>query len=186
VLYVWYYIYRPVGPDPHPELALAREQVLQLRRFIVESRSRFPIMIVDAYWDHEGRALCPAVVGIANHIGPDGAIEPCPPIQFATDNVGDGSNLKDTFANSRFLREFGSMVSPNTRGCVIMEEPDVLRSYVDGHGARDTSGRGTAMAELSNMTCRCSHHVPGAEIPEKNWMYRFAKKHWFFGFGAYG
>ena len=32
---------------------------------------------------------------------------------------------------------------------------------------------------------RPSQHDPGNEIPEKHWMYRFAKKHWFFGFGAY-
>jgi hypothetical protein len=36
------------------------------------------------------------------------------------------------------------------------------------------------------MTCRAGHHLPGQEIPEKHWAYRFAKKHWFFGFGAYG
>ena len=30
-----------------------------------------------------------------------------------------------------------------------------------------------------------SQHNPGNEIPEKHWLYRFAKKHWFFGFGAY-
>ncbi len=32
----------------------------------------------------------------------------------------------------------------------------------------------------------CSHNQPGEEIPESSWAYRFAKKHWFFGFGAYG
>jgi len=36
------------------------------------------------------------------------------------------------------------------------------------------------------MTCRSSHHLSGAEIPEKHWLYRIAKKYWFFGFGAYG
>jgi hypothetical protein len=35
------------------------------------------------------------------------------------------------------------------------------------------------------MTRRHSQHHPGHEIPEANWAYRFAKKHWFFGFGAY-
>ena len=41
------------------------------------------------------------------------------------------------------------------------------------------------MAELEAMNGRHSQHMPGSEIPEKHWMYRFAKKHWFFGFGAY-
>ena len=34
------------------------------------------------------------------------------------------------------------------------------------------------------MDSRPSQHDPENEIPEKNWFYRFAKKHWFFGFGA--
>ena len=40
--------------------------------------------------------------------------------------------------------------------------------------------------ELKAMTPHMSQNTPGSEIPEKSWMYRFAKKNWFFGFGAYG
>jgi len=38
VHYVWYYIYRPVGPDPKPELVLSEDQIVRLRRFMVEMR----------------------------------------------------------------------------------------------------------------------------------------------------
>ncbi len=41
------------------------------------------------------------------------------------------------------------------------------------------------MAELEALSSLNSQHNPGNEIPEKHWLYRFAKKHWFFGFGAY-
>ena len=41
------------------------------------------------------------------------------------------------------------------------------------------------MAEVEKMTPRNSQSNPGNEIPEEHWAYRFAKKHWFFGFGAY-
>ena len=34
------------------------------------------------------------------------------------------------------------------------------------------------------MVSRPSQHDPGNEVPEKHWAYRFAKKHFFFGFGA--
>ena len=44
---------------------------------------------------------------------------------------------------------------------------------------------GLTMAEFEAMTPRHSQHHPGQEIPEEHWAYRFAKKHWFFGFGAY-
>jgi MoaA/NifB/PqqE/SkfB family radical SAM enzyme len=48
VAYLWYYVYRPVGPCPAPELALTQEQVVRLRRFMVEARCRYPMAIVDA------------------------------------------------------------------------------------------------------------------------------------------
>ena len=47
VHYAWYYTYRPVGPKTSPELALRPEQVLRLRRFMVEMRRKLPIGIVD-------------------------------------------------------------------------------------------------------------------------------------------
>ena len=103
--YLWYYIYRPVGPNPTPELALDAEQVTALRRFIVDIRLTAPLVIVDAYWDDKGRALCPAAVGIANHVSPDGYIEPCPPLQFAKDNIGDGTGLYNLFNESVFLKK---------------------------------------------------------------------------------
>jgi hypothetical protein len=67
-----------------------------------------------------------------------------------------------------------------------LERPDLLKLFLEEHGARDTTGRRTGYAELAAMSCRPDHHQPGQEIPEKHWAYRFAKKHWFFGFGAYG
>ncbi len=63
--------------------------------------------------------------------------------------------------------------------------PDLVKQLVEKHGAIDTTQRGTAMPEVEAMVPRTSQHNPGNEIPEEHWMYRFAKKHWFFGFGAY-
>lgn len=184
--YLWYYIYRPVGPNPTPELALDAKQIVELRRFIVDIRKSAPLMVVDAYWDDQGRALCPAAVGMANHISPDGWIEPCPPLQFAKENIGDGSGLYDVFNNSEFLARFRRMSCETTRGCIIMEHPDKLSDFIQTEGAVDSSGRGSLLNELGGM-CACgSHHQPGEEIPERSWAYRFAKKNWFFGFGAYG
>jgi len=186
VQYLWYYIYRPVGPNPAPDLALSEDEILSVRRFIVEMRRRAPILLVDAYWDAMGRALCPAAVGISAHINPWGDIEPCPPVQFAMDAVGGNGDLVDTIRGSTFLRAFRTLASETTRGCVLLERPDLLRAFLARIGARDTSGRGTGFKELAAMAPRAGHHIPGREIPESHWLYRFAKKHWFSGFGAYG
>ncbi len=183
--YLWYYIYRPAGRDPRPELALSSEQVLRLRRFIVEMRGRAPLAIIDAYWDEAGRALCPAASGIACHINPWSDIEPCPPVQFAAESVHTNGDLYRTIGHSAFLDRFRRTVAETTPGCILLERPDVLRRLIVEEGARDSTGRGTGLAELEARACCASHHMPGHEIPEAHWFYRFAKRHWYFGFGGY-
>jgi hypothetical protein len=149
-------------------------------------RKRKPIGIVDAYWDDKGEALCPAATGISHHISPWGDIEPCPIIQFAgakiTDNNGD---IFKTMTESKYLADFRKTAAGATRGCIVLERPDLLREFVQRHGLRDTTVRQTALKELEALSQRSSQHNPGNEIPEDHWMYLFAKKHWFFGFGAY-
>jgi hypothetical protein len=39
VAYLWYYIYRPVGENPSVELALSKEEIQQLRQYMVDARS---------------------------------------------------------------------------------------------------------------------------------------------------
>lgn len=185
VLYLWYYIYRPAGSRPCPELALTGPQIDGLRRFIVNERGRRPIALVDAYWDHLGRALCPAAMGVSHHINPRGDIEPCPPIQFAKDKVGDGTSLAEVFDTSSFLRHFRQAAARN-RGCILLENPRALSAFLRAEGARDTSGRNVGLAELERALEHAGHNMPGMEIPERNCFYRFAKRKWFFGFGAYG
>jgi MoaA/NifB/PqqE/SkfB family radical SAM enzyme len=185
VHYVWFHSYRPVGPKMNPALGLSPEQLVDLRRFIVEMRSKVPIAIIDAYYDGKGQALCPMSTGISHHVGPGGDIEPCPIIQFATENIRDPRGVFETMRDSRFLKDFRELSARHTRGCVVLERPDLVKDLVVKHNARDTTIRGTAMAELEAMTPRFSQWLPGEEIPERHWMYRWAKKYWFNDFGAY-
>jgi MoaA/NifB/PqqE/SkfB family radical SAM enzyme len=185
VHYVWFHTYRVVGPNPAPHLALSPEEVLKVRRFVVEMRSRLPIAIVDAYWDDRGEALCPMATGISHHISPYGDVEPCPVIQFATENIRQNGGIYETITQSAFLKDFRETAARATRGCVVLERPDLVRELVLRHQARDTTQRGTALAEIEALQPRHSQHNPGNEVPEDHWAYRFAKKHWFFGFGAY-
>jgi MoaA/NifB/PqqE/SkfB family radical SAM enzyme len=185
VHYVWYHTYRPVGPKPNFQLALRPEQLVRVRRFITEMRARVPIAIVDAYYDHRGEALCPMSTGISHHISPRGDIEPCPIIQFAVENIRDPRGVYATMRDSAFLKDFRELSARHTRGCVVLERPDLVKELVTRHGARDTTARGTALAELEAMTPRFSQWLPGEEIPEKHWMYKLAKKYWFNDFNAY-
>jgi MoaA/NifB/PqqE/SkfB family radical SAM enzyme len=189
VLYTWFHVYRPMGPEANPQLCLTPEQQLRARNFVVEMRARKPIIIVDAYFDGEGRALCPAATGISHHINPWGDIEPCPIVQFTRESIhaseADPRSLREKFLHSEFLRDFRELSQSTTRGCIVLERPDLLKQLVEKHGARDATVRGTALQELEAMTVRTSQYNPGQEVPEKSWLYRLAKRFWFNDFGVY-
>ncbi len=186
VHYTWFHTYRPVGPKISEELALRPDQAVRIREFVTSMRAKKPIGIIDAYYDDKGQALCPMSTGISHHIGPGGHIEPCPIIQFATEKITDnGGGIFETMTKSEFLKDFREASADSTRGCVVLERPDLVKELAEKHGAEDTTLRKTAMAELESMSSRVSQYLPGQEVPEKHWMYRLAKKYYFYDFGAY-
>ena len=185
VMYAWYHTYRPVGPEPNEQLCLTPEQQLKIRKFVVEMRSKKPIAMIDAYYMHDGQALCPASTGISHHISPWGSIEPCPIIQFAKENIRDERHIRDVFVQSDYLSDFRKMSAETTRGCIMLERPDKVKEFVEKHDAPDGTARGTALPELEAMQNRPSQWNRMEQVPEKNWVYKFAKKHFFSDFGAY-
>jgi len=189
VLYTWFHVYRPMGPDAMPELCLTPEQQRQAREFVVEMRAKKPIIIIDAYYDGDGQALCPAANGISHHINPWGDIEPCPIVQFSKESIhssdDDQRTLFDKFTQSEYLQDFRQLAQETTRGCIVLERPDLLAELVEKHGAKDVTARKTALPELKAMTVRTSQFNPGMEVPEKSWAYRLAKKFFFNDFGTY-
>ena len=185
VHYVWFHSYRPVGPNMHQDLGLSREELVETRRFITEMRAKKPIAIVDAYYDHEGQALCPMATGISHHVNPKGGVEPCPIIQFANESIDDERGVYQTLTQSTFLKDFRETTARQTRGCVMLERPDLVESLVKRHGAVDGTIRQSAMQELQAMQARDSQWLPGDEIPEKHWMYRWAKRFFYTDFGVY-
>jgi MoaA/NifB/PqqE/SkfB family radical SAM enzyme len=185
VMYCWYHIYRPVGPEPNPQLALSSSEQRRVRQFVVDTRATKPIIVIDAYHDDAGNALCPAATGFTHHVGPWGDIEPCPVIQLATDSIHDARPLAQTFNESSFLRDFRELTAQHTRGCVIMERPDLLVELAEKHSARDTTARSEVIEELKKITPRRSQFQPGDEIPERSLVYRWAKKYAFNDFGTY-
>ncbi|WP_320018751.1 radical SAM protein [Labilibaculum manganireducens] len=184
--YLWFYIYRPVGERPNTDLALSEEEILELRQFMVDIRVKAPLMIIDTYWDEKGQAICPGALGLSHHINPYGDIEFCPPIQFAGETVGDGSDIANIIENSKFIAGLRKGINECTQGCILLDNPQELYTILKDVSAYDSSKRNASFKELNKMKPCAGHHIPGKEIPEKSWVYRFAKKHSFFGFGAYG
>ncbi|MEO1616858.1 MAG: radical SAM protein [Planctomycetota bacterium] len=185
VMYCWFHIYRPVGPDSNAQLALNSDEQRRVRQFVVDTRATKPIIVIDAYHDDAGNALCPAATGFTHHVSPWGDLEPCPVIQLATESIHDDKPLAKTFNESEFLRDFRELTAQHTRGCVIMERPDLLIELADKHGARDTTVRNEVIRELEKVSPRRSQYQPGDEIPERSFVYRWAKKYAFNDFGTY-
>lgn len=185
--YLWYYIYRPVGAEPHPEQALTKEQIRGLRQFLVRERLNVPLVLIDVYWDEEGRAMCPGATGMSHHVSPSGALEFCPVIQMANDFLNsDASNMTELYAQSEFLAGMRRQIAQTSRGCIIMENPELLVKILHGYELRDTTTRGTVMKEYTNLTKIHSHDMNTDAIPELSGPYRWLKRRYFFGFGAYG
>ncbi|HEY3323096.1 MAG TPA: radical SAM protein [Planctomycetota bacterium] len=185
-MYLWYYIYRPMSATPHLEYCLSKEKLLAVRRRLLELRRKHPILIIDSYWTASGEAFCPAALGLGYHVNPSGGIEICPALSFAKETIRDNDGeLFKTINESKFLRGFSAFVKERTRGCVILEQPQQLHEYIRASGAKDYSGR-DAFAELNALKPRHSHDLPGEEIPEDYWVYRFLKSQVFFGMSAMG
>ncbi|MDR2441583.1 MAG: radical SAM protein [Planctomycetaceae bacterium] len=190
-LYLWFYIYRPVGTDSASELAVNREQLLELRQRLLWLRRKMPIILIDTYWDAQGRAVCPASKGMAFVVGSKGSIEPCPPLtvarNFLDDNNGD---FYKTINESNFLRHFQQFIrdrydGEKSQGCVLIDYPQELGEFLRQEQVVDMSGR-DFLAELDTAIPHESHFLPDKEIPENYWVYRVLKKMLFFGMGAYG
>ena len=186
VMYTWYHVFRPVGPEASPELVLTPEQTREARQFVVDMRCKKPIIFIDAYYDADGQALCPAATGFTHHINPWGDIEPCPVIQIATESIHDSRPLDQVFNESDFLRDFRKTAAQHTRGCIVLERPDLIEALADRHGAKDATARKTAIAELQAANPYRSQYDPdAASIPEKSWAYRIAKKIAYHDYGVY-
>lgn len=184
VAYLWYYIYRPVGGNPSVELCLDKGEILALRNFMVDARTKYDMAIIDAYWDGEGYGLCPAETGLSHHINASGYIEPCPVIQLATDRVGNKS-LARIYQESLFLNDLKQEIRKRTSGCIVMEDPIWLAEFADSHVATDTSGREDEIKRLKAMP-KVPSHGSVDPVAEKSKIYKFAKKKAFFGLGSYG
>mgnify|MGYP001766033813 FL=1 len=185
VAYLWYYIYRPVGENASVELALDASDILRLRKHLIAARSHYrSIVVIDTYWDADGKPFCPAAKGLSHHINASGYIEPCPVVQFATDSVHDGK-LDSIYRESSFLNDVRTVFPKLSKGCPVMDNPQSLVGFIDAHSAKDTSGRENERTRLLAMP-EVTSHGSCPVIPEKQWIYRFAKRRAFFGLGAYG
>ena len=106
---------------------------------------------------------------------------------MATDFLNaDASNMMQIYAQSEFLASMRQATAKATRGCILMEDPARVVELLRRHPVRETTTRGTAMDEYVRMTSLPSHDMEPEHIAELSRPYRWLKRNYFFGFGAYG
>ena len=66
-------------------------------------------------------------------------------IQIAKDSIYDQRPLREVLGQSAFLRDFRETAATYTRGCIVLERPDLLLQLAEKHGAKDTTVRQTVV-----------------------------------------
>ena len=171
VMYAWYHTYCPVGPEPNEQLCLTPEQQLKIRKFVVEMRAKKLIAMIDAYYMHDGQALCPASTGISYHIssGRDRAVP--------DHSIRQGKHPRRTphprcVCAERVPERFSRNERRNHAWQIMLERPDKVKEFVEKHDAPDGTARGTALLELEAMNTRPSQWNRVEQVPEQNWIYK--------------
>lgn len=185
VSYLWYYFFRPMGGASSLSDCLSEDLLFEGRKTILSLRRKSPLLIVDAYWDAEGNAVCPATRKLGFHINPDGSLNFCPPLPFSTEKITAGGDIAKLAKESVFLEECRKFALEKTPGCVILEDPKGLADKI-GELKACEANTGGALDDLRQLSPKSSHHLPGREQPEDLWIYRTFKKNMFFGMSAMG
>ena len=84
-----------------------------------------------------------------------------------------------------FLKDFRELTAQHTRGCVIMERPDLLVAACRETWSPRHDRARVGHRRVERVTPRRSQYQPGDEIPERSFVYRWAKKYAFNDFGSY-
>jgi len=135
----WYFMYMPIGREPHLDLMLTPEQRVEMSRRIKRYRATKEIFLIDFWNDGEHAGGCIAGGRKYLHINNRGDVEPCVFCHFATDNIHD-TTLAEAIGSHFFrsIREKQPYQPDLRRPCIMVDNPHVLREVVERTGARPT------------------------------------------------
>ena len=103
--------------------------------------------MIDAYHDGDGNALCPQPQASPITSAPEGTSSHAHYSVFERIHLRRPSS-QEVFNESEFLTDFRKVAAESTRGCIILERPDLLKDLAERHGAKDTTIRGEASTRI--------------------------------------
>ena len=133
-IFGWYFMFMPVGKDPILDLVPTPEQRVYTGKRVTALREKYPMFLADFWNDGPAAGGCLAGGRQYMHILNSGNVEPCVFAHFSVDNI-KGKTLMEV-ANSPFFKAIRHRFPYNDEGnlkrpCMIIDNPEVLRSIVD-------------------------------------------------------
>ncbi len=162
--------YLPVGADGDPGLMSTPEQRESVRRALVRWAGSRPILAGDFMTDGSCLGGCLAANRLC-HVAADGAVQPCPHVQFATMNVRERT-LEEVFCSDFFrrIRDMQPCDRNLLRPCMIIDHPAVLRTLVERSGAEPScEGAGRVLTDLLLRKRLATYASRWADIADRAW-----------------
>jgi MoaA/NifB/PqqE/SkfB family radical SAM enzyme len=148
----WVFVYIPIGRKPDIELMPTPEQRRRVGLRVRHFRATRPIFIADFWNDGDYVDGCIAGAKKYLHINCHGDVEPCVFAHFAVDNI-KGKKLKDVINSPLFrcIKARQPFNADHRMPCMIIDNPEILRSVVKETGARPTHpGAETLVTSLAD------------------------------------
>ena len=171
-LWAWFFHYVPVGDSPDVSMVPNAAQRQQILKAVYNARNTLPMMTVDFWGDGPEMMGCIAGGRQYIHVNPRGDVEPCTFVHLATHNLKD-CTLTEALA-SPFMRairdgipyEDGNMLRP----CMIVDRPEVLRSYYEKFKPYETHENAAAYLTNPEITSKIDQYSKDVkEILDKDW-----------------
>jgi hypothetical protein len=162
--------YLPCGQDGDPGLMSTPVQRDAVRRCLVRWAGSRPILSGDFMTDGSCLGGCLAANRIC-HVAGDGAVLPCPHVQFATMNVHDHS-LVEVFLSDFFTRIRDMLPCDRNllRPCMIVDHPAVLRTVVERSGAAASCAGADRLLRDRTLRKQLARYASQwAEIADRAW-----------------
>ncbi len=162
--------YLPVGADGDPGRMSTPEQRESVRRALVRWAGTRPILAGDLMTDGSCLGGCLAANRLC-HVAGDGAVQPCPHVQFTTMNVHERT-LEEVFCSDFFLRVRDMQPCDRNllRPCMIVDHPAVLRTVVERSGAEPSRpGAGRVLTDPVLRRRLAAYASRWADIAERAW-----------------
>ncbi|RLB53240.1 MAG: hypothetical protein DRI34_13705, partial [Deltaproteobacteria bacterium] len=142
----WYFSYMPVGRDPDLELMPTPAQRLHRFHRIRAIRDQYDILAADFWCDGTLVGGCMSAGRTYFHVNAAGGVEPCVFHQFSVDNIND-KPLIDCLDSDyfRYIRGRLRDVENPLRPCPIIDNPYLLREFIDRFHPRPSQSGGDAL-----------------------------------------